>query len=455
MNDMLDDFKEKLTHRREKFVKGVDKVSPYERCGRVSRMIGTMIEVTGLSLPIGYVCRIHLEEDGKTADGEVISFTQHAITIMPYHPTAGIIKGALVTPHANGGRVKVGYSLLGRVVDGLGDPIDGKGDIDSDEFASLTPDPINPLDRERIQSPLDVGVRAINALMSTCKGQRMGIFAEAGLGKSVLLGMMTKFSMADVVIVGLIGERGREVKEFIDDIIGEAGLQKTVVVASPADTSPLMKVASAHYATTIAEYFRDQGKNVLLIIDSMTRYAQAHRQMALMDGEMPTAKGYTPTVFSKLSQLVERSGNGKNKQGTMTAYYTVLTDGEELIDPISEHMRSLLDGHIILSRELAEEGHFPAINIEKSISRLMNNVVDPHHQKMALLLKRLISAYYRNKEMVNIGMYQPGTDPFVDAAVKNWETIRSFLTQTLHEKITMDESLAQLTYLLRQTGMMQ
>lgn len=452
MNDAVCEIKNKLKAKKERFEHVLDQAVPYDRCGKVSRITGMLIEVTGLMLPIGHLCRLHLEE-GRTAEAEVISFTDKSITIMPFDNLEGIAKDTLVSVVHGGGSARVGDALLSRVVDALGNPLDGRGEIEFDALMPYHPAAMNPLQRRRISQALDVGVRAINTLTTTCIGQRMGIFAEAGIGKSVLLGMMTKYAEADIVVVGLIGERGREVKEFIEEIIGESGLSKSVVVAAPADNSPLMKVTAAHYATSIAEYFRDQGKNVLLILDSITRYAQSYRQMSLSSGEMPTAKGYTPSVFAKLSQLIERSGNGADHSGSITAFYTVLTDGEELVDPIAEHVRSLIDGHLILSRELAEEGHFPAINIERSLSRLMHSVVDPEQQKAAVLLKRLVSAYQKNKDMINIGMYHAGSDPFVDAAVKHWEAIRRFLIQDIHEQATYPESLGRLYQLLTQTGL--
>lgn len=451
MNDIVESMNESIALKSANLHRQIEHMPAFDRCGRVVCINGLVIEVTGLTLPIGHVCRLHLGP-GKTANAEVIAFSNESISIMPYDHCAGIAKGMLVSVVNNGGSAKVGMGLLGRVVDGLGRPIDGKGELSVDACVPTHPEPINPLSRRRITSIMDVGVRAINGLTTICKGQRMGIFAEAGLGKSVLLGMMTKFSEADIVVVGLIGERGREVKEFIEEIIGEVGLKKTVVVAAPADTSPLMKVTGASYATAVAEYFRDLGKDVLLIVDSITRYAQANRQMSLSDGEMPTAKGYTPSVFSKLSSLIERSGNGSDVSGSITAFYTVLTDSEEMNDPIAEHVRSLIDGHIILSRDLAEEGHFPAINIEKSISRLMHTVVDEKQHKLSIHFKRLIHAYTKNKDMINIGMYQSGSDPLVDAALSHWEVIRRYLTQGMDDRASMDESVTLLHQIIKSSG---
>lgn len=452
MNDMVASLNDHMAAKTADLHKKIEHMPAFDRCGRVSCINGLVIEVTGLSLPIGHACRIHLGE-GKNAHAEVIAFSKNSISVMPYDHCLGIANGMLVSVVNHSGVAHVGLGLLGRVVDGLGRPLDAKGELHLNASVPVHPDTINPLLRRRISTVMDVGVRAVNGLTTICKGQRMGIFAEAGLGKSVLLGMMTKFAEADIVVVGLIGERGREVKEFIEEIIGEAGLQKTVVVAAPADTSPLMKVTGANYATAVSEYFRDLGKDVLLILDSITRYAQAYRQMSLSDGEMPTAKGYTPSVFSKLSSLIERSGNGSEETGSITAFYTVLTDSEEMNDPIAEHVRSLIDGHIILSRDLAEEGHFPAINVERSISRIMHAVVDERQYQLAIQLKRLIHAYTKNKDMINIGMYQSGSDPLVDAALSHWEVIRRYLTQGMEERASMDESVTLLAQIIKSAGL--
>lgn len=450
--DHLEIVKEGIENTSQLIDHQIDGMDAYERCGRVVGINGSVIEVAGLMLPIGYGCRLHLS-NGKTADAEVIGFSNECISIMPFNEITGVAKLMMVSPKHRGNKVKVGSALLGRVINALGEPLDEKGEILCDAMCSSQPAAINPLQRKRITKTIDVGVRAMNGLLTVGEGQRMGIFAEAGLGKSVLLGMMTKYSTADIIIVGLIGERGREVKEFIEEILGEAGLDKTVVVASPADQSPLMKVTAANYATTIAEYFRDQGKSVLLILDSITRYAQAYRQMFLSDGEMPTSKGYTPSVFAKLSHLIERSGNGSGTQGSITAFYTVLTEGAELSDPIAEHVRSLIDGHVLLSRDLAEEGHFPAIDIERSVSRLMMNLVDEKKLKLAMQFKRLISSYNKNKDMINIGMYHAGADPYVDAAITYREAIKRYLTQGMNERASMDESLILLEQMIRQIGL--
>jgi flagellum-specific ATP synthase len=294
---------------------------------------------------------------------------------------------------------------------------------------------------------LDVGVRAINAMLTVGRGQRMGLFAGSGVGKSVLLGMMARYTTADVIVVGLIGERGREVKEFIEQILGAEGLARSVVVAAPADTPPLMRLQGAAYATTIAEHFRDEGKDVLLIMDSLTRYAMAQREIALAIGEPPATKGYPPSVFAKLPALVERAGNGKEGGGSITAFYTVLTEGDDQQDPIADAARAILDGHIVLNRSLAEAGHYPAIDIEQSISRAMHNITSLDHQKQTRKLKQLTSRYQRNRDLISVGAYSAGTDPVLDEAIRLLPQIESFLQQDITERATINESLGQLATL--------
>jgi flagellum-specific ATP synthase len=311
----------------------------------------------------------------------------------------------------------VGDSLLGRVLDGTGRPLDQLGPIMTPDSASLQSRPFNPLRRAPIDTALDVGVRAINSMLTVGRGQRMGLFAGSGVGKSVMLGMMARYTDADVTVVGLIGERGREVKEFIDDILGEVGMARSVVVATPADTSPLMRLQGAAYATTIAEFFRDQGKNVLLIMDSLTRFAMAQREIALAVGEPPVTKGYPPSVFARLPQLVERAGNGHIGSGSITAFYTVLTEGDDQQDPIADSARAILDGHIVLSRRLVEQGHYPAIDIEASISRVMSRLASPEHQSIVQRFKHLYSLYQRNRDLINVGAYVGGSDPLLDEEI--------------------------------------
>ncbi len=308
-------------------------------------------------------------------------------------------------------------------------------------MCSLAGRPINPLSRQAIRRPLDVGVRSINALLTAGRGQRLGLFAGSGVGKSVLLGMMTRYTEADVIVVGLIGERGREVKEFVDDTLGPEGLRRSVIVASPADCSPLMRLHGAWLATAVAEYFRDRGSRVLLLMDSLTRFAQAQREIALAIGEPPATKGYPPSVFARLPQLVERAGNGDDGAGSITAFYTVLAEGDDQNDPMADAARAILDGHLVLSRELAEGGVYPAIDIEASVSRAMNQVVTPAHAEAAQQLRQIYATYRQHRDLITVGAYKRGTDPELDRAVALWPRVKAFLSQGMHEPVSLAESI--------------
>src|SRR6187431_3451161 len=356
--------------------------------GGITRSVGLTLEAVGLNVSVGRQCEI-INSDNRRIEAEVVGFSADKVFLMPIKRVEGLQPGARVVPVATQMGMRVGPHLLGRVVNGIGQPLDGKGPLIGDEFLDFTPQEINPLQRHPISEPLDVGVRAINALITVGRGQRLGLMAGSGVGKSVLMGMMTRFTTADVVVVGLIGERGREVKEFIEHILGEEGLKRSVVVASPADDAPLMRLRAAMYCTRIAEYFRDKGKNVLLLMDSLTRFAQAQREIALAIGEPPATKGYPPSGFAKIPQLVERAGNAAEGGGSITAFYTVLTEGDDQQDPIADSARGVLDGHIVLSRRLAEEGHYPAIDIERSISRVMTNVTSAAHVDAARRFRQL------------------------------------------------------------------
>jgi flagellum-specific ATP synthase len=345
--------------------------------------------------------------------------------------------------------VKVGPEMLGRVIDGAGAPLDGKGPLRCEGETRLTGTAINPLQRAPITQTLDVGVRAINALLTVGRGQRIGLFAGSGVGKSVLLGMMARYTEADIIVVGLVGERGREVKEFIEKILGEEGLRRSVVVASPADNTPLMRLHGAWLSTAVAEYFRDQGQNVLLIMDSLTRFAQAQREIGLAIGEAPATKGYPPSVFARLPQLVERAGNGAQGTGSITAFYTVLTEGDDQNDPIADSARAILDGHVVLSRRIAESGQYPAIDVEASISRVMHDIVPTDQTNDARKLKQTLSAYEQNRDLVAIGAYTRGTDPRIDAAMALWPQMQRFLAQGMHESVSLPDSVAQLAALFQ------
>ncbi|MCL4141498.1 UNVERIFIED_CONTAM: hypothetical protein GTU68_009607 [Idotea baltica] len=373
---------------------------------------------------------------------------------MPTSDIRGLVPNARVRPINSDSQVPVSESLLGRVIDGAGKPLDGKGPLKCKDRMPLHGEPINPLSRAPVRQHLDVGVEAINALLSIGRGQRMGLFAGSGVGKSVLLGMMTKFTEADVIVVGLIGERGREVKEFIEDILGEEGLSRAVVVASPADHSPLMRLHGAMLATSIAEYFRDQGKQVLLLMDSLTRYAQAQREIALAIGEPPATKGYPPSVFSLLPQLVERAGNGENG-GAITAIYTVLTEGDDQQDPVADAARAILDGHIVLSRQLAESGIYPAIDIEASISRVMPQIVVPEHLERAQYFKQIYATYRQNQDLINIGAYAVGTDPKIDNAIAMFPSLQALIQQPMSQAVDWAQSVTGLVASLEPPAVQQ
>jgi flagellum-specific ATP synthase len=417
--------------------------------GRVTRMVGLTLEAVGFQAPIGSRCQVQAA-GSLPIEAEVVGFAGEIIYLMPTSDIRGLMPNARVTPIRSDSQVPVGEALLGRIVDGTCKPLDGKGALRLTESVPLHGHAINPLARAPVRDHLDVGVEAINALLSIGKGQRMGLFAGSGVGKSVLLGMMTRFTEADVIVVGLIGERGREVKEFIEDILGEEGLARAIVIASPADYSPLMRLHGAMLATSIAEYFRDQGKQVLLLMDSLTRFAQAQREIALAIGEPPATKGYPPSVFSLIPQLVERAGNGAEGQGAITANYTVLTEGDDQQDPIADAARAILDGHIVLSRQLAEAGHYPAIDVEASISRVMPQVIQREQLQFAQQFKRIYSTFKQNQDLINVGAYVTGSDPNVDEAIVMYPHLLHFLTQAMHEAVDWQTSVTNLQTLMQQ-----
>ena len=426
------------------------------------------MEAVGIKAPVGSVCDVSLP-DGQTVDAEVVGFSGDHLLLMPASDVYGIHPGAKVRlqeaepPHPQPGQslhvlrrrtedrvkhVPVGPELLGRVVDGNGRPLDNLGPLNLQERVPLQSRPINPLTRAPITETLDVGVRAINALLPIGRGQRMGLFAGSGVGKSVLLGMMARYTSADINVVGLIGERGREVKEFIENILGPEGMARSIVVAAPADTPPLSRLHGAAYATAIAEYFRDQGKNVLLIMDSLTRYAQAQRQIALAVGEPPATRGYPPSVFSKLPLLVERAGNGVEGGGSITAFYTVLVEGDDQLDPVADATRAILDGHIVLSRSLADSGHYPAIDIEGSISRVMPNILTEQELELVRRFKQRYSRFQRSRDLISVGAYVRGSDPELDEAVAMYPKLEVFLRQAIAERVDVADSRNQLNDLL-------
>jgi len=416
--------------------------------GVLTRMVGLTLEAEGCHAPVGEQCRI-VSPGGQELMAEVVGFAGDRLYLMPTEGTQGLAPQSRVIPTGRSMGVRVSMGLLGRVLDGAGQPLDGKGPLPPGTSVSLMGRPINPLRRAPVREPLDVGVRAINALLTVGRGQRMGLFAGSGVGKSVLLGMMTRYTRADVIVVGLIGERGREVKEFVQEILGPEGLERAVVVAAPADTSPLMRLHGSWLAHSIAEYFRDQGLSVLLLIDSLTRFAQAQREIGLAIGEPPATKGYPPSVFYRLPQLVERAGNGEEGGGSITAFYTVLTEGDDPQDPIADAARAILDGHILLSREIAETGRYPAIDVEASVSRVMPAIVSHEQRDAALRFRQLAATYTQNRDLISVGAYRRGTDSRIDAAVDMHPRLEEFLRQDLHHGCSMAESIEALENLLQ------
>lgn len=401
--------------------------------GRLTRVVGLTLEAVGCRAPVGSLCKV--ETINGELEAEVIGFSGDTLFLMPSEQLTGVMPGAKVTPILQESGLPVGPELLGRVIDGVGNPLDGLGDIYTQHRASFSAPAINPLKRKPIKEPLDVGLKAINGCLTVGKGQRIGLFSGSGVGKSVTLGMMTRGTTAQVVVVGLIGERGREVKEFIDEILGEEGRQRSVVVAAPADASPLMRLKGCQTALTIAEYFRDQGQDVLLLMDSLTRFAQAQREIALSVGEPPATKGYPPSVFAKLPALVERAGNGDENQGSITAFFTVLSEGDDLQDLIADASRAILDGHIVLSREMADAGHYPAIDVERSVSRVMPAIVTEEHMIMAKAVRQILSICRKNQDLVAIGAYKPGSDPNIDQAFSLKPRLDGFLQQGMKESV--------------------
>ncbi len=415
--------------------------------GKLRRTVGLAMEAEGCQAALGGRCDV-IAGDGRPVETEVVGFAGDRLYLMPVGDMRGIAPNARVVPVSGTPEVTVSDQLLGRVLDGRGKPLDGGPPILGGRSVSLFGEPINPLDRQPIRETLDVGVRSINSLLTVGRGQRMGLFAGSGVGKSMLLSMMTRNTTADVVVVGLVGERGREVKEFIEHSLGEEGLRRSVVVATPADDTPLMRLHGAWMTSAIAEYFRDQGRHVLLLMDSLTRFAQAQREIALAIGEPPATKGYPPSVFAKLPQLVERAGNGRPGEGSITAMYTVLAEGDDQNDPVVDASRAILDGHIVLSRDMADAGIYPAIDIESSVSRAMTNIVNDDHEALVSRFRHLYSTYQQNRDLVSVGAYQPGSNPDLDEALQMWPDIVSFLRQHYAKKVSFDESVSGLGELL-------
>ena len=447
MNSLTHLFNHQLAQRLKQTKDLLPKKPSLKTSGRLVRVVGMTLEVVGTYAPVGSRCRVS-HPSGQDVIAEVVGFQDERLYLMPVSRTHGLAPNARVTPMEGSAAIGVGEAMLGRVINGHGQPLDDKGSIKTDACVSLIGEPINPLNRAPVELPLDVGIRAINALLTFGRGQRLGLMAGTGVGKSVLLGMMTRYTEAEVVVVGLVGERGREVNDFVRHNLGEEGLKRAVVIAAPADDPPLLRLHAAMLATAVAEYFRDKGRHVLLLMDSLTRFAQAQREIALAIGEPPASKGYPPSVFSRLPQLVERAGNGREHSGSITAIYTVLAEGDDQADPIVDAARGVLDGHIVLSRTIAESGRYPAIDIEASISRLMIEVASPEQFKQALVVKKWLSLYEQQKDLINLGAYRKGSQPELDLALQKLPDIQAFLTQSIGESFTLAQSVAGLAKLV-------
>ncbi len=397
--------------------------------GKIVKVIGLIAEGNGVGMGVGSQCLIE-NDHGGTIAAEVVGFKDDRVLLMPYGDTRGIRPGSRISLRDRHPHAVVGDNFLGRVVDGMGHPIDGKGLIQADKQYPLYGQHINPLERKPIRELMDVGVTAINTMVSLGRGQRVAIMAGSGVGKSVLMGMMTKHTAADVTIVGLIGERGREVKDFVEDNLGEAGLKKAVVVAATSDSPPLIRMRGAYLATTLAEYFRDQGKNVLLIIDSITRFAMSSRDVGLAVGEPPTSRGYTPSFFAQIPVLLERAGTVQGK-GSITGVYTVLVEGDDMNDPVGDTVRSIVDGHIVLSRKLANRGHYPAIDVLQSVSRVMRDVIKGEHLSCREKVIDIMATYADAEDMISIGAYVDGSNPKIDMAKRMMPKVTELLRQAI------------------------
>ncbi|MEA2030425.1 MAG: FliI/YscN family ATPase [candidate division Zixibacteria bacterium] len=410
--------------------------------GKVTQVVGLVIEAAGPAVPVGRLCAIENRDDGSRIKAEVVGFRDDRILLMPLGPIQGITPGAIVTSTSEQLRIPVGPELVGRVIGGLGQPIDNKAPLMTRSFRSINSDPIPALERRRIKQPLRTGIRAVDLTCAVGKGQRMGIFAGSGVGKSIMLGMMSRGTSADVNVVALVGERGREVREFIESDLGQEGMAKTVVVAVTSDQPSLIRIKGALVATTIAEYFRDQGKDVLLMMDSLTRIAMAQREIGIAAGEPPTTKGYTPSVFALLPRILERAG--QSQKGSITGLYTILVEGDDFNEPISDAARSILDGHVTLSRRLAARNQYPAVDVLDSISRLMKEVSTEDELIVAGKVREILSIYRENEDLINIGAYAKGSNAKIDDAISKIEPLENCFRQRIFELADHQESLKQL-----------
>lgn len=412
---------------------------PVSRIGKVKSIVGMMMEVTGIVANVGEICTMRTASGSPDTIAEVVGFRDDKILLMAYGDIRGVGPGSLVIPTRNRLRVPVGDFLIGRTIDAMGNPIDGLGEFDKPMFYHVDTEYTNPLDRPRIDSYMTYGIKAIDGMLTIGKGQRMGIFAGSGVGKSTLMGMIAKNIKSDVNVIALVGERGREVKEFIEKDLGKEGLERSILVVATSDQPAMLRAKCASVATTIAEYFRDNGKDVLLMMDSLTRFAMAQREIGLATGEPPIARGYTPSIYAELPKLLERSG--KFKTGSITGIYTVLVEGDDTNEPISDTVRGILDGHIVLSRKLAHQNHFPAIDVNASISRLMSDIASDEHKSNAAKIRDLLSTYYQNYDLISIGAYKAGVNPKLDEAINKIDAINDFLKQRTNESFTFEETL--------------
>ncbi len=425
----------------------INQIDSFKRYGRVKRVVGLMIESQGPESSIGDVCYIHIGNRKKRMiQAEVVGFKNEAVILMPYTTVSDISPGCLVEATSKPLEIKVGSQLIGSVLDSVGQPLDGSPLPKGLKSVPTEQEPPNPLQRPPIATAIDVGVRLIDSLLTVGNGQRVGIFAGSGVGKSTLLGMIARNTTADLNVIALIGERGREVREFIEKDLGPEGLSRSIVVVATSDQPALMRIKGAYTATAIAEYFRDKGLNVMLMMDSVTRVAMAQREVGLAIGEPPTTKGYTPSVFSILPKLLERTGT--NEHGSITAFYTVLVDGDDMNEPIADTVRGILDGHFVLDRDLANKGQYPAVNILKSVSRVMNNIVDPTHVKAAEHLRDVLGTYISSEDLINIGAYKKGSSTKIDEAINLYPLIISFLKQATNEPVSYEQSVEQLMNLV-------
>ena len=427
----------------ERYYRIIKEIDPIRVYGKVSEVIGLLVEGYDPGSSIGKMCQIYPNGNTRPISAEVVGFRKGKVLLMPLEGLEDVGPGCKIVSSGERAGVKVGHGFLGRVIDGLGNPIDDKGVLASEDEYPIYVDPINPLKRGRIREPVDLGIRAINGLFSCGKGQRIGIFSGSGVGKSSLLGMIAKNTRADINVIGLVGERGREVREFIENNLGEEGLTRSVLIVATSDSHPLLRMRAAYVATSISEYFRDQGMDVLLMIDSLTRFAMAQREIGLFLGEPPTTKGYTPSVFSLMPKLLERAGNIENK-GSITGLYTVLVEGDDFNEPVADMSRAILDGHITLSRDLAAKNHYPAIDVFNSISRVMVDLVDEEHRKKANDLLNIVATYRKSEDLINIDAYVEGSNQEIDYAIKMIDKVNRFLKQDINERIDFKETKEEL-----------